>query len=58
MSSPNLKQTVVALAIIQAFSAGAQAQSAAQTIPEVVISGSKGVDRASVAHHIRLARTS
>jgi iron complex outermembrane receptor protein len=47
MSSPNLKQTIVALAIIQAFSLSAQAQ----TMPEIVVSGSKWVatDRASVA---------
>ncbi|MFL6656616.1 MAG: TonB-dependent siderophore receptor [Massilia sp.] len=51
MSSPNLKQTLVALAIVQAFSACALAQSTPQTMAEVVVSGSKWVasDRASVA---------
>lgn len=47
MSSPNLKHTVLALAIVQAFSATALAQ----TMPEVVVTGSKWVaaDRASIA---------
>jgi len=51
MSSPNLKQTLLALAIVQAFSLPASAQSGSQTMPEVVVSGSKWVasDRASVA---------
>lgn len=48
MSSPNLKQTVVALAIVQAFSAHAQST---QPMAEVLVTGSKWVatDRASVA---------
>ncbi len=51
MSSPNLKQTVVALAIVQAFSLSAQAQTSTVAVPEVIVSGSKWVaaDRASVA---------
>ena len=51
MSSPNLKQTVVALAIVQAFSSCALAQNTVQPLPEVVISASKwvAIDRAGVA---------
>lgn len=55
MSSPNLKQTLIALAIVQAFAIPACAQSAAptteQALPEVVVTGSRFVvtDRASVA---------
>ena len=51
MSSPNLKQTVVALAIVQAFSLSAQAQSTTQSVPEIIVTGTKLVaaDRASVA---------
>jgi iron complex outermembrane receptor protein len=50
MSSPNLKQTVIALAVVQAFTFTAQAQTSGQAMPEIVISGSKFVasDRASV----------
>lgn len=46
MSSPNLKHTVLALAIVQAFSAAAFAQ----TMPEIIVSGSKWVpaDRATI----------
>jgi iron complex outermembrane receptor protein len=49
MSSPNLKQTLVALAVFQAFSA--HAQSTAEPMTEVVVTASKWVatDRASVA---------
>jgi iron complex outermembrane receptor protein len=50
MSSPNLKQTVVALAIVQAFSVSAHAQTSTQAMPEVVISAKLGAsDRAGVA---------
>ena len=51
MSSPNLKQTVVALAIVQAFTFSAHAQTSSQALPEVVVTGTKFVatDRASVA---------
>lgn len=47
MSSPNLKHTLIALAVFQACAISAHAQ----TMPEVVVSGSKFVatDRASVA---------
>lgn len=50
MSSPNLKQTLIALALIQAFAGTAHAQSTDQAMSEVVITGSKGVaaDRATV----------
>ncbi|MES2018844.1 MAG: TonB-dependent siderophore receptor [Pseudomonadota bacterium] len=51
MSSPNLKQTVVALAIIQAFSACAYAQSTTQTMSEVVVTGSK----TSASNHASVA---
>ena len=51
MSSPNLQQTVIALAIVQAFTFTAQAQNTTPTLNEVVITGNKFVatDRASVA---------
>ena len=51
MSSPNLKQTLVALAIVQAFTIPALAQNSAQPLQEVLVTGSKWVasDRASVA---------
>lgn len=47
MSSPNLKQSVIALSIVQAFAFSAHAQN---TMPEVVVTGSKfvAIDRASV----------
>ncbi len=50
MSSPNLKQTVLALALVQAFSLSAHAQSTDQPMSEVVVTASKfvAVDRASV----------
>lgn len=46
MSPSNLKQTIIALSIVQAFAFSVQAQ----TMPEVVVTGSKfvAVDRASV----------
>jgi iron complex outermembrane receptor protein len=49
MSFPKLKQTVIALAIVQAFAISAQAQNT-QAMPEIVVTGSKfvAVDRASV----------
>ena len=49
MSFPKLKQTVIALAIVQAFAFSAQAQTS-QAMPEIVVTGSKfvAVDRASV----------
>ncbi|MEJ7804954.1 MAG: TonB-dependent siderophore receptor [Telluria sp.] len=51
MSSPNLKQTVVAMAIVQAFTLSAHAQSTGQSMTEIVVTGTKFVatDRASVA---------
>ena len=51
MSSPNLKQSVIAHAIVQAFTFSAQAQTSSQALPEVVVTGTKFVatDRASVA---------
>ncbi|WP_426102800.1 TonB-dependent siderophore receptor [Massilia sp. TSP1-1-2] len=51
MSSPNLKQTLLALAICQAFTLPAHAQDSTQAMAEVVVTGSKFVatDRASVA---------
>ena len=51
MSSPNPKQTLVALAIIQAFSLPALAQSTAQPMSEVTVTGSKwvAIDHAGVA---------
>ena len=51
MSSPNLKLSIVTLAVVQAFSVSAYAQSAAQAMPEVLVTGSKWTvsDRASVA---------
>ena len=47
MSSPNLKHTLIALAIVQAFAVSAHAQ----TMPEVVVTGSRFVatDRAGAA---------
>jgi iron complex outermembrane receptor protein len=50
MSQPHLKYSVLALAVMQAVSNGASAQSAAQPMQEVVISGSKPVtaERASI----------
>lgn len=50
MLSPNLKQTVIAFSIVQAFAFSAHAQTTEQAMPEVVVSGSKWVatDRASV----------
>ncbi len=50
MSSPNLKQTVIALSLVQAFAFSAHAQTTGQTMNEVVVTGSKWVasDRASV----------
>lgn len=51
MSSPTLKQTVIALAIVQAFTHNAYAQQTAEALPEIVVTGSKWVasDRATVA---------
>ena len=50
MSSPNLKQTILALSIVQAFAFSAHAQTASEAMPEIVVTGSKfvAVDRASV----------
>jgi iron complex outermembrane receptor protein len=50
MSTPNLKYSVLALSILQAFAASASAQDTGQNIPEVVISASKWIasDHASV----------
>jgi iron complex outermembrane recepter protein len=50
MLSPKLKQTVIAISIVQAFALSAHAQTTEQAMPEVVVSGSKWVatDRASV----------
>jgi iron complex outermembrane receptor protein len=47
---PTLKQTVLACAIVQAFASGATAQTTAQPMPEVVITGSRPAEttRASV----------
>lgn len=46
----NLKHTVIALSVMQAFALQAQAQSTPQTLPEVVVTASKWTvtDRASV----------
>jgi len=46
----NLKHTVIALSVMQAFALQAQAQSTQQTLPEVVVTASKWAvtDRASV----------
>jgi iron complex outermembrane receptor protein len=43
MSLPKLKHSVLTLSFLQAFAASAYAQSGAQAIPEVVITGSKWV---------------
>ena len=49
MSSPSLQQTVIALAIVQAFSHCAQAQNLDQPMAEVVVTGQwVAADRASV----------
>jgi iron complex outermembrane receptor protein len=49
MHSPNLKQTIIALAIVQAFTFAAQAQTSEQPMTEIVITGAKSVaERASV----------
>ena len=51
MSTPNLKQNVIALAIVQAFTLSVHAQTNSEPMMEVVVTGSKFVatDRASVA---------
>jgi iron complex outermembrane receptor protein len=41
MSQPHLKYSVIAFAVLQAFSAGASAQASGQSMPEVVVSASK-----------------
>ena len=50
MSHHNLKQSVIALAVVQAFAIPAHAAERRQTMPEVVVTGSQSVatDRASV----------
>ncbi|NHZ62979.1 TonB-dependent siderophore receptor [Massilia genomosp. 1] len=51
MSSPKFKQSVIALAIVQAFAFSAHAQTSSQSMPEVVVSGARQIsaERASVA---------
>lgn len=41
--NPTLKQSLIACAVLQAFSVGAQAQTSGQAVPEVVITGEKPV---------------
>jgi iron complex outermembrane receptor protein len=50
MSQPHLKYSVLAFAVMQAFSAGASAQASGQNMPEVVISGTRSPagERASI----------
>jgi iron complex outermembrane receptor protein len=49
MSSPNLKQTVLVLAIAQAFTFSVHAQSSTEALPEIVVTASKQTaERASV----------
>jgi iron complex outermembrane receptor protein len=50
MSQPHLKYSVLAFAVMQAFSTGASAQTSSQNMPEVVISATKSpsIERAGI----------